>query len=162
MRLALALPLLVACGSSSPKPAPPSNTDDGAPEAPAGGRLAAPPAPDATQRCDVFTTITLDLVYDGACPAPASLSIDYNPTASRPIALTDGTYDEASVMLEAPAFEPQGCRGQLVYEAGDGTLELEFYASGPEEIAGTGTWRDESGSECPARITGGWKTWTKE
>jgi hypothetical protein len=158
MRTALAsLFLLAACGgASSTSPDPVAN------EPPAGGRLAAPPPADPSALCDVFTTITFDVVYDGACSGPASLSLDYNPTAEKQIDLTEGTADPADVIVSAEQFSAQGCTGTIGYTIAGGMLDFEFYATGAGEVAGTGTWREETGTECPARLTGTWKTWTDQ
>lgn len=162
MRTALASLLvslwLAACGGASP---PAAGRDDPG-EPPAGGRLAAPPPADPSAVCDVFTTITFDVVYDGACGGPASLSLDYNPTAEKQIDVTEGTADPADVIVSADRFAAQGCTGTIGYTIAGGMLEFEFYATGTGEVAGIGTWREETGTECPARLTGTWKTWTDE
>lgn len=149
--------LLAACGgASSPEPAAPGNSGS----EPEGGRLAAPPPADPTALCDVFTTITFDVVYDGSCAGPSSISLDYNPTAEKQLDLTDGTADPADTIVTADRFEPQGCAGTVAYTTAGGMLELEFYATGTGEVAGTGTWREETGTECTAGLSGHWKTWT--
>jgi hypothetical protein len=157
MRLAsLTCLAIAACGGGKPAATPANSV--GA----SGGRLAAPPDPDPSQVCDVFATITVDVVYDGACAGPPRISLDYNPTAPHPVELTDGTYGHATVLLDVQSFDAKGCRGQIIYELGEGNLEATFYASGPEQVAGTGIYRDEDGAECAARLSGGWKPWPKK
>ena len=154
MRFASSLFLLAAaCGGAA------TSTETTAPEnaaPPEGERLAAPEAPDPSQICDVFSTIRLALTYDGECGGPPTIELEYNPTGTPELAPTDGTSE-----LATTSFAPQGCAIQGTWMLGMDEVALDVYATGPNQIGGTATWR-AGDAECPARITGSWETWASD
>ena len=142
MRLFCTTILFAAACGAAPAAGPTTPAEDTEPA------VEAAPEPDASQLCDVFTTIRLSLEGCG----PESIELEYNPTAPQELAPTDGDSE-----LVVGSFEPQGCAIQGTWVLGEIEVALDVYATGPNQIQGTAT-----AGECTGPVTGSWETWTSD
>jgi hypothetical protein len=150
-------PILFAAACGTAAPTSDTTTPDNqtaAPDEP----IAEVAEPDPSQYCDVFTTIRLDLAYDDAgCAGPASIELEYNPTATPELGPTDGDSE-----LMTTSFDPQGCAIQGTWILTEAELVLDVHATGPNQLAGTATWTPGGDVLCPVRVTGSWETWASD